>query len=313
MIRYFAKRLAMGIGTLAMAYTLTFLLVHSTGNSPGAVRAGINGTPETIAAENEALGWNRPLPVQYIDGLWDLAQLDMGKSLTNGGDIRSNMEDRLPVTASVAALATLASGLLGTMIGVLAAVRGGLAQKFATFGASLALSLPSFWVGVVLIYVLSIRLDLFPATGYTPLLDDPRGWLSSLTIPVIALAIGASAIVSRQAAAGMKAALARDHITTLRAVGTPEWRIRYIHALRLASLPIVAILGVQFIVLFGGSVIIENLFNLPGLGQAGQAAALSSDFPSLVAVVVVSTGVVVVMNLILDLLLAALDPKLRVA
>lgn len=303
----------MGIGTLAMAYTLTFLLVHSTGNSPGAVRAGINGTPETIAAENEALGWNRPLPVQYIDGLWDLAQLDMGKSLTNGGDIRSNMEDRLPVTASVAALATLASGLLGTMIGVLAAVRGGLAQKFATFGASLALSLPSFWVGVVLIYVLSIRLDLFPATGYTPLLDDPRGWLSSLTIPVIALAIGASAIVSRQAAAGMKAALARDHITTLRAVGTPEWRIRYIHALRLASLPIVAILGVQFIVLFGGSVIIENLFNLPGLGQAGQAAALSSDFPSLVAVVVVSTGVVVVMNLILDLLLAALDPKLRVA
>lgn len=312
MSRYFAKRLAMAIGTLVMAYSLTFLLVHSTGNSPGAVRAGINGTEETIRAENEALGWNRPLIVQYVDGLWDLARLDMGTSLTNGGDVRANMEDRLPVTASLAALATFASGLIGTLVGVFAAVRGGIVARLSTLGASLALSLPSFWLGVVLIYGLSIKLDLFPATGYTPLLESPTGWLSSLTIPVIALAIGASAIISRQAAVGMRDALAREHIMTLRAVGTPEWRIRYIHALRLASLPIVAILGVQFVVLFGGSVIIENLFNLPGLGQAGQAAALSSDFPSLVAVVVVSTAVVVVMNLILDLVLAALDPKLRV-
>ena len=312
MIRFFAKRVVMAIGTLLMAYTLTFLLVHSTGNSPGAVRAGVNGTPELIAAENEALGWNRPLVVQYADGLGDLARLDFGTSLTNGGDVRDNMEDRLPVTASLAALATLASGVIGTLVGVFAAVRGGLAGRFATLGASLALSLPSFWLGVVLVYLLSIRLDLFPATGYTPLTDDPRGWLTSLTIPVLALAIGASAIVSRQAAAGMKAALAREHIVTLRAVGTPEWRIRYIHALRLASLPIVAILGVQFVVLFGGSVIIENLFNLPGLGQAGQVAAVSSDFPSLVAVVVLSTAVVVIMNLVLDLVLAALDPKLRV-
>lgn len=303
----------MGIGTLVMAYLLTFILVHSTGNSPGAVKAGAAGTEEGIEALNEELGWNRPLPVQFFDGLWDMARLDMGTALVSGADVRSNMMSRLPVTASVAALATFASGLFGTLIGVTAAVRGGIAARIATVGASVALSLPSFWLGVVLIYGLSIRLKLLPATGYTPFLDSPWGWFTSLTIPTLALAIGASAIVSRQAAVGMRAALAREHIMTLRAVGTPEWRIRYIHALRLAALPIVAILGVQFVVLFGGSVIIENLFNLPGLGQAGQAAALTSDFPSLVAVVLVSTAVVVVMNLVLDLVLAALDPKLRVA
>lgn len=311
MTRFFASRVLMGIGTLVMAYSFTFLLVHATGNSPGAVKAGATGTEEGIERLNEELGWNRPLVVQYLDGLWDLARLDMGSALVNGGDVRASMEDRLPVTASVASLATLFSGLVGTTIGVMAAVRGGLAARFATFGASLALSLPSFWLGVVLIYGLSIKLKLFPAGGYTPLLEDPRGWLTGLIIPTLSLGIGAAAIVSRQAAIGMRAALARDHIMTLRAVGTPEWRIRYIHALRLAALPIVAVLGVQFVVLFGGSVIIENLFNLPGLGQAGQAAALTSDFPSLVAVVVVSTAVVVMMNLILDLVLAALDPKLR--
>lgn len=303
----------MAVGTLLMAYTLTFLLVQSSGSSPGAVRGGVQATEAEIEAINESLGWNRPIAVQYFDGLGDLVRLDLGASLINGADVQSDLVDRLPVTASVAGLATLASGLIGTTVGVIAAVRGGLTQRLATLGASIALSLPSFWLGVVLIYGLSIKLDLLPATGYTGFVEDPRGWLTSLTIPVITLAIGASAIVSRQAAIGMRAALNREHIMTLRAVGTPEWRIRYIHALRLASLPIVAILGVQFVVLFGGSVIIENLFNLPGLGQAGQAAAINSDFPALVGVVVASTAVVVVMNLVLDFVLAALDPKLRVS
>lgn len=312
MIGYLAKRLFMAVGTLLMAYSLTFLLAHATSNSPGAVKAGVAGTEAEIEALNDELGWNRPLPVQYLDGLWKLIRLDFGTSLINGSDVKSDLADRLPVTASVAGMATLASGLIGTAIGVMAAVRGGLAARFATLGAGFALSLPSFWLGAILIYLMSIKLKLLPATGYTAFFGDPRGWLTSLAIPVLTLAVGASAIVSRQAAIGMRDALAREHITTLRAVGTPEWRIRYIHALRLAALPIVAILGVQFVVLFGGSVIIENLFNLPGLGQAGQQAAINSDFTRLVGVVVVSTAAVVVMNLLLDIFLAALDPKLRV-
>lgn len=311
MLLYLAKRLAMGIGTLVMAYALTFLLVHSTGSSPGAVKAGAEGTEEVVNELNEELGWNRPLPVQFVDGLGDLARLDLGTSLINGGDVKEDLKDRVPVTTSVAVLATLVSGVLGTLIGVAAAVRGGFAAKLANLGAGLALSIPAFWLGAILAYLLAIKFDIFPATGYTNLRDDPRGWLTSLALPVITLGVGSSAIVSRQAAVGMRDALAREHIMTLRAVGTPEWRIRYIHALRLAGLPIVAILGVQFVVIFGTSVVIERLFVLPGLGQAGQAAAASSDFTSLTGVVVVSAAVVVLMNLVLDVVLAALDPKLR--
>lgn len=311
MVAYIAKRLAVSIATVLMAYTLTFMLVHASSSTPGAVRLGFGATPEEIAAENDVLGWNRPLPVQYVDGLGSLARLDLGTSVISGADVRDDLVDRIPVTASIAGLATLLSGLVGTFLGVMAAVRGRFAAGTVNTGAGIALSIPPFWLGVVLIYFLSIKLGLFPATGYTPFFESPFGWLESLALPVITLAVAGAAIIARVAAVGMREALAKEYITTLRAVGTPEWRIRYVHALRFASLPVVSVLGVQFIVLFGGSVIIESLFALPGLGQSALAAALSQDFPSLVGVVVVSTIVVVIINLVLDLALAALDPKLR--
>ena len=179
--------------------------------------------------------------------------------------------------------------------------------------AGIALSLPSFWVGILLVYVLSLQLGWLPATGYVQFTDDPVGWFTSLTIPILTLTVGGAAIVARTANAGMREALRQEHIRTLRAMGTPAWRIRYLHALRFASLPVVSVLGIQFIVLFGGSVIIENLFALPGLGQLAQAATSSHDFPALIGVVLVATIVVVVTNLVLDLVVAALDPKVRTA
>jgi peptide/nickel transport system permease protein len=168
-------------------------------------------------------------------------------------------------------------------------------------------------VGILLVYVLSLQLGWLPATGYVRFSDDPGGWFTSLLLPVLTLAVGGAAIIARTAAAGMRDALRQEHIRTLRAMGTPPWRIRYVHALRFASVPVVAVLGIQFIALFGGSVIIENLFALPGLGQAGQQSAASHDFPALIGVVVIATLVVVVINLLLDLVVAALDPKVRTA
>lgn len=311
MARFILKRLLIGLGTIVFAFTVTFLLVHASDASPGSVRLGFEGNPELIDEENERLGWNRPLVVQYVEGLGELATFDLGTSLINSESVADDLQDRLPVTASIAALATLVSGIVGTVLGVTAAVRGRVARRAVEGSSAVGLSLPSFWIGVIFVYVFAIRLGWLPATGYAPLADGVGEWLRRLALPVLTLSVGGAAIVARTAAVGMRDALASEHITTLRAVGTPEWRIRYLHALRHASLPIVAILGVQFIVLFGGSVIIENLFALPGLGQAALAGAQSSDFPSLVGVVVVSTTVVVLVNLALDLLLVALDPKLR--
>ncbi|MGY2074419.1 MULTISPECIES: ABC transporter permease [unclassified Blastococcus] len=313
MLGYVAKRFAMAVGTVLAAILISFLLVHATDTSPGAVRLGPGGTPERIAAENEALGWNDPLHVQFFDYLGSLVTGDLGTSLIDGRDIAADLTDRVPVTAFIALLATVFSGVVGVVLGVTAAVRGGRTSRVITTGAGVALSLPVFWVGILLVYALSIQLRWLPATGYVPFAADAAGWFKSLLLPVIALSIGGAAIIARTARAGMGEALAQEHIRTLRAMGTPEWRVRYVHALRFASLPVVSVLGVQFIALFGGSVIIENLFALPGLGQAGQIAAASSDFPALTGVVIVATVVVVVINLLLDLVVAALDPKVRTA
>ncbi|MGH1503233.1 MAG: ABC transporter permease [Acidimicrobiales bacterium] len=311
MVAYIAKRLAISLLTIVVSYTLIFLLVHSSSSSPGAVRLGFGATDAEIAAENDRLGWNDPLLSQYLGGLGDLARLDFGTSLIGGADVGKELVDRLPVTASIAGLATLLSGVAGTLAGVAAAVRGRAAAAVVNAGAGVGLSLPAFWLAVILIYVFAIKLDLLPATGYVAISESPLGWLESLTLPVITLAVGGAAMVARVAAVGMREAMGREHIMTLRAVGTPEWRIRYVHALRYASLPVVAVLGIQFIVLFGGSVIIESVFALPGLGQVALSAAVTQDFPLLVGVVVVSTTVVVLTNLVLDLALATLDPKLR--
>jgi peptide/nickel transport system permease protein len=310
---YIARRLAMAIGTVLAAVVISFLLVHAAKGSPGAVALGPTGTAEAIAAKNHELGWDRPLYVQFGDYLGHLVRGDLGTSLIDNRSIATDLATRLPVTGFIALFATLLSGVVGVALGVTAAVRGRRLGKAITSSSGVALSLPAFWVGVLLVYVLSLQLGWLPATGYVTFAEDPVGWFRSLVLPVVTLAVGGAAIVARTANAGMRDALAQEHIRTLRALGTPAWRIRYVHALRFASVPVVSVLGIQFIALFGGSVIIENLFALPGLGQASQAAVSAHDFPALIGVVVVATVVVVVTNLLLDLLVAALDPKVRTA
>ena len=311
MLAYVARRLALAVGTVLAAVVISFLLVHATKGSPGAVILGPSGTPAEIAAKNHQLGWDQPLLVQFGHYLGHLFTGDLGTSIIDNRSIAQDLATRLPVTGSIALLATILSAVIGVALGVTAAVRGGRLSRLITTGSGVALSLPTFWVGILLVYLLSMQLNLLPATGYVKFSEDPGGWFQSLTLPVLALTVGGAAIVARTAAAGMRDALNQEHIRTLRAMGTPSWRIKYVHGLRFASVPVVSVLGIQFIALFGGSVIIENLFALPGLGQTSQAAVSAHDFPVLIAVVIVATVVVVITNLLLDLVVAALDPKVR--
>ena len=184
-------------------------------------------------------------------------------------------------------------------------------DRFITALSGVLLSVPAFWVGVLLVYVFAVQLRLLPATGFVPFAVDPEAWAKSLVLPVLTIAITSLAGIARQTRASMSETLTQEHMRTLRAVGTPTTRIVYVHALRGASLPILASVAIQFIVLFGGSVVIEVLFALPGIGQAMQAAVGSADLPFVQALVLVATLVVVVVNLALELLNRTLDPKLR--
>ncbi|MEU1972138.1 ABC transporter permease [Microbacterium sp. NPDC019599] len=311
MVLFIVKRVAFALLTLVVATAVAFILVHLSGSTPGGVALGNSATPEQVAAYNEEIGWYDPWIVQYVNWVGQVLQGNLGVSLIDGRPIGPDIAKRLPVTAALAVFGTLVSAVVGIVMGVVAAVRRGVADRIITATSGVLLSVPAFWVGVLLVYVFAVQLRMLPATGFVPFATDPQAWARSLVLPVLTIAITSAAGIARQTRASMSESLAQEHIRTLRAVGTPTNRIVYVHALRGASLPILASVGIQFIVLFSGSVVIEVLFALPGIGQAMQGAVGSADLPFVQALVLVATVVVVLVNIALELLNRTLDPKLR--
>lgn len=311
MVIFILRRLAFAALTLVVATAIAFVLVHLSGSTPGGVALGQAATPEEVHAYNVALGWYDPWIVQYVNWVGQVLTGNLGVSLIDGRDIAADIAKRLPVTAALAVFGTLLSCVVGVVMGIVAAVRGGVVDRVLAAISGVLLSLPAFWVGVLLVFLFAVQLRLLPATGFVPLQTDPQAWARSLVLPVLTIAVTSAAGIARQTRASMGEVLTQEHMRSLRALGTPTNRIIYVHALRGASLPILASIAVQFIVLFGGSVIIEVLFALPGIGQAMQAAVGSADLPFVQALVLVATVVVVLVNLALELLNLALDPKLR--
>ena len=313
MLGFIARRLGFAVVTVLVSSILVFILVHLSPTTPGVVALGNTGTPETIRAYNESIGWFDPWPVQYWRWLSGMVQGNFGQALTDHRLIAPDLAKRLPVTFTLAALTTVFSAVVGIVLGVTAAVRRGVWNKVVTALSGVLISMPQFWLGILLVYGFAVVLRILPATGYTTPGQDPKKWILGLILPVVALSVGAIGFLARQTRASMTEALAQEHIRTLRAIGTPTWRILYVHALRYASLPVVAGISIQFIGLMGGSVIIEQVFGLPGLGLAMQQAVGYSDAPYVQAVVVIATLVVVVVNFALEMVSRFLDPKLRAA
>jgi peptide/nickel transport system permease protein len=311
MLFFVLKRVAWAILTLLIASWIAFVLVHLSGSTPGGVALGQSATPAQVVAYNESIGWYEPWLQQYFAWVGQVLQGNFGVSLIDGRPIGPDIAKRLPVTAALALGGTILSAVIGIVLGVIAAVRGGAVDRGITVVTGIMLSLPAFWVGILLVYVFAVQMRLLPATGFVPFGVSPEKWFRSLVLPVLTIALTSAGFIARQTRASMAEALAQEHIRTLRAVGTPTFRIVYVHALRGASLPILASVAIQFIVLFGGSVMIELLFALPGIGQAMQAAVGSADLPFVQALVLVATLVVVVVNVLLETLNRTLDPKLR--
>lgn len=311
MIVFVLKRIAWAVLTLLIASWIAFVLVHLSGSTPGGIALGQSATPEQVTAYNESIGWYDPWLLQYAQWVGQVLQGNLGVSLLDGRPIGPDIAKRLPVTAALAIGGTLFSAIIGITLGVIAAVRRGAVDRFITVMTGIMLSLPAFWVGIVLVYFFAVQLRILPATGFVPFAVNPEMWFKSLVLPVLTIAITSAGFIARQTRASMAEALAQESIRTLRAVGTPTRRIVYVHGLRGASLPILASVAIQFIVLFGGSVVIETLFALPGIGQAMAAAVGAADLPFVQALVLVATLVVVSVNVVLETLNRTLDPKLR--
>jgi peptide/nickel transport system permease protein len=305
------RRLLEAILLVFLVASASFILIHLAPGSPADIILGTNATPEGIAKINHALGLDQPLFFQYVTYITSLARFDLGSSVINNLPVGAIVWSRLPVTMSLAVMATILSSAVGILAGAVAATRGGILDKVLTTLSGVGLALPTFWVGAALVLVFGLTLRLLPGAGYTQPGDSLAGWLGHMILPVTALSLGQVAGIARQTRGAMLTEAERPYVRALLAAGVGRRSIVWKHMLRNAAIPVVTTLGLQFVGVLGGAVVIEYLFALPGIGSALLSAATSHDIPILQGLVVLSAVIVLVVNLLVDLLVVFLSPKAR--
>lgn len=308
---YVLKRLAVALPIILIVTAISFLLLRLVPGNPAASILGTNATQDQIDALNARLGLNEPLPVQFLVWLSGAVRGDFGLSWTTAAPVTDVLANSIPVTLSLAVLATAFAVLAGIGLGGLAAIRGGWIDRIVYLTCSFFNAIPSFWIASVLILIFSIGLGWFPSGGYTDW-ADPVGWILGLVLPVLALSLGSIARIAFLTRASILDVVSREYVRNLRAVGIPRRRIVGIHVLRNAGIPVVSATGTTFLFLLGGVVVVEAIFGLTGMGSLILRSVQTYDSSVVLATIVYFTITVVVVNLITDLLVAWMDPRGRV-
>ncbi|WP_433675058.1 ABC transporter permease [Microbacterium gorillae] len=313
MLMFIVRRVISGVVLLVVISIVTFGLLFLDSANIARRILGQNATAELVAQKSTELGLDRPLVVQYWDWLTSALAGDLGRSWFNGQLVAVSLGGRLSVSLSLVIGATIISAVLAIVLGVLAARRGGWVDALVQFISVVGFAIPGFLIALYLVLIFAINLRLFKATGYIPITQSFAGWLASVTLPIIALSLGAIAAVAQQIRGSVTDAMSRDYVRTLRARGLSSGSVVYKHVLRNAGGPALAVLAVQFIGLLGGAVIVEQVFALPGMGQLTVSATTQGDIPVVMGVVIAFAVIVLIVNLVIDLAQAALNPKVRLS
>jgi peptide/nickel transport system permease protein len=313
MLTFIIRRLVAGLVLLFVISALSFGLLYLNSANVARRLLGQNATPELVQQRAHELGLDRPVVVQYWDWLTNALTGDLGRSWFNGQLVTVSLSGRVAVTLSLVIGTTLVSAVVAVILGVLAARRGGWIDGGVQFISVLGFAIPGFLIALYLVLIFAINLGWFKATGYIPITQSFTGWLSSVTLPIVALSLGAIAAVTQQVRGSMIDAMSRDYVRTLRSRGLGAGSVVYKHVLRNAGGPALAILAVQFIGLLGGAVIVEQVFALPGMGQLTVQAGTQGDIPVMMGLVVAFAVIVIIVNLLIDLAQAALNPKVRLS
>ena len=304
MIGYLVRRVLRAVTTLLGTTLIIFVLVRVVPADPAVSIAGPKADAETLAMIRKDLGLDDPLVVQYGRYLGRLARGDFGRSYMNGRRVAEVIADRLPATALLAATSLALGFLAGLVVGIVTAARRGSAIDVGVLlGTLVGLSIPTFWLGNLLIYEFSYRLKLLPLGGY--------GTLRHLVLPAATLALGEFFFYARFVHTNVGGTLASDYIRTARAKGTPPARLYFVHALRNALIPIVTLLGLDVAALMSGVVLTETVFNWPGLGRLAVQAVFNLDVPLVSGTVLFSAVLVLFANLAVDLLYGVIDPRVQ--
>jgi len=305
MYAYLVRRLLSTIPVLFGVLLLVFSMLHLVPGDPVKMMLGeFQTSPEQIAKLQSQLHLDEPLPQQFGRYVWNALHGDLGTSIRSNKPVTEEITDNLPATLQLALAGLLIAGVLGISLGVLAAIKQySWVDAGSMLIALIGVSMPSFWLGLLFIFAFSLKFHLFPATG--------GGDLKHLVLPAVTLGLGASAIIARLTRSSMLEVMRHEYMTTARAKGIRESRVIIRHALKNALIPVVTIFGLQFGQLLAGTVVIETVFGRPGIGRLIVDAILNKDFPLVQGIVLVVAISYVVVNLIVDLLYAFLDPRIR--
>ncbi|MGH2587044.1 MAG: ABC transporter permease [Dehalococcoidia bacterium] len=317
MLRYLTRRLIVLVPTLLLVSLIIFGLMHILpGDVATMILMGPTGEsgarPEDIAKITKELGLDRSLPVQYADWMLGVITLDAGDSLWSNEPIFREIGRRLPLTLELALLSTLVSLLVAIPTGIVAAVwaRSWLDYSARVFAIA-GLTLPNFWVGTLIILFLVYQFGWTPPLGYTGFFEDPWRNLQQLIWPALALGYYQAALVSRMTRSSLLEVLREDYVRTARAKGLREWAIIGRHALRNSLLPVVTLAAIQFGYTLGGTIVMETVFNLPGVGRYLVDAIAHRDYPVVQTLVLIFAVTFALINLLVDLLYTRLDPRIR--
>lgn len=312
MLAYIARRLIAGIVLALLVTFITFLLLSTSFEDVAMTILGPAATPESTAALVADRGWDRPVIVQYGEWLVNALQGDFGISVYTSLPVGPSVVQRLLVTLSVIVPALALTVVLSTFLGVWSASRGGIIDRLAQGISLVGYIVPGLLLAIGLVVIFAVQLKWLPATGYTPPDEDLGKWIRSITIPVIVLTIGGVANMAAQVRGRMIDELRHDYVRTLRTRGISSSSIVIRHALRNAASPALTVMSLEFIQMFGGALIIENVFALPGYGSFAFNASLQGDFPVIMGVAAFGVILVTVVNLLTDLANGWLNPKARV-
>lgn len=309
---YIVRRLLALIPIALVVATVAFVLIHLAPGDPASIMAGPDATPEDVRKIAQQVGLDRPLPVQLVQWYGHLLQGDLGRSIFLRKPVTEAILDRVEPTLLLTLFAIVIAVLIGVPAGVISARYHNSAADQALMGLALVgISIPNFLAGLLLILAFSVWLGWFPVAGYSPL---ESGWLAtvrSLVLPASALGLGQSALIARIARSSMLDVLREQFIVAGRAKGLGEPAVVYKHALKNAMVPTVTVIGISFAVLVSGAVVIETVFNIPGLGRLIISAVLRRDYPVIQGVVLCIAGLYMLVNLMVDLSYIVFDPRVR--
>lgn len=312
--RYILKRLVSAVPVLLGITVIVFAIMAMIPGDPATAILGSYATPENVEKLNRDLGLDKPAVQRYFIWLWNMVQGDFGRSFSLNRPVLDEVLDRFGATLVLAGTSFALCSVIGVAAGVVSAARQyGLADKAITFAVLLGISIPSFFLGMMMILIFAVQLRWFPASGMWPIYGDRTlpVLVTHLAMPALALAVVATGVVARLSRSAMLEVLRQDYIRTARAKGLTRGRILLRHALPNAILPIIAMIGIDIGIFMGGIVVVESVFGWPGIGQLAWQAIQRVDIPVIMGVTMVSATAIVLGNLLADLVTPLIDPRIK--